>query len=179
MLGSSVRLQLLPDTSGAFWQIGYLVIWFFDYFFLNGNLHSYRIKQANKTRAKIPEGIAERIDAELESIAADPAAYQGDWKPLPGSPVTPVLSLPQLSPVKKPYPHEFVKRLSSDESPLKVWREYIKFTLATLAKACGVSIPALSQIENSKRTPAWIYWLSSPRRSAVTWKTLSGWMMKV
>lgn len=43
-------------------------------------------KQANKTRAKMPKGIAERIDAELESIAADPAAYQGDWKPLQGSP---------------------------------------------------------------------------------------------
>jgi len=52
------------------------------------------------------------------------------------------------------YPHEFVKRLSSDENPLKVWREYRKFTLAMLAKACGVSIPALSQIENSKRTPS-------------------------
>jgi len=52
------------------------------------------------------------------------------------------------------YPHEFVKRLSSDESPLKVWREYRKFTLAMLAKACGVSIPALSQIENSKRAPS-------------------------
>ena len=43
-------------------------------------------KQANKTRAKMPKGIAERIDAELESIAADPAAYQGDWRPLQGSP---------------------------------------------------------------------------------------------
>ena len=52
------------------------------------------------------------------------------------------------------YPHEFVKRLSSDENPLKVWREYRKFTLAMLAKACGVSIPALSQIENSKRAPS-------------------------
>jgi DNA-binding XRE family transcriptional regulator len=52
------------------------------------------------------------------------------------------------------YPHEFVKRLSSKENPLKVWREYRKFTLATLAKACGVSIPALSQIENGKRTPS-------------------------
>ena len=36
-------------------------------------------KQANKTKVKMPKGIAERIDAELESIAADPAAYQGDW----------------------------------------------------------------------------------------------------
>jgi len=52
------------------------------------------------------------------------------------------------------YPHEFVKRLSSEENPLKVWREYRKLTLAKLAKACGVSIPALSQIENDKRTPS-------------------------
>jgi DNA-binding XRE family transcriptional regulator len=41
-----------------------------------------------------------------------------------------------------------------EENPLKVWREYRKLTLATLAKACGVSIPALSQIENDKRTPS-------------------------
>jgi DNA-binding XRE family transcriptional regulator len=52
------------------------------------------------------------------------------------------------------YPHEFVKRLSSGESPLKVWRGYRKFTLARLAKACDVSIPALSQIENGKRAPS-------------------------
>ncbi|MBU1181706.1 MAG: type II toxin-antitoxin system RelE/ParE family toxin [Pseudomonadota bacterium] len=43
-------------------------------------------KQASKTRAKMPRGIAKRIDAELKSIAADPAAYQGDWRPLQGSP---------------------------------------------------------------------------------------------
>lgn len=59
-----------------------------------------------------------------------------------------------ISAGEETYPHEFVKRLSSDESPLKVWREYRKFTLSTLAKACGVSIPALSQIENRKRTPS-------------------------
>ena len=43
-------------------------------------------KQAIKTRVKMPKDIAERIDVELESIAADPAAYKGDWKPLQGSP---------------------------------------------------------------------------------------------
>ena len=43
-------------------------------------------KQAIKTRVKMPKDIAERIDAELESIAAAPAAYKGDWKPLQGSP---------------------------------------------------------------------------------------------
>jgi DNA-binding XRE family transcriptional regulator len=52
------------------------------------------------------------------------------------------------------FPADFVKRLSSGESRLKVWREYRKLTLAKLAKACGVSIPAISQIENDKRTPS-------------------------
>ena len=52
------------------------------------------------------------------------------------------------------FPDDFVKRLSSGECPIKVWREYRKLTLAKLAKACGVSIPAISQIENDKRTPS-------------------------
>jgi len=52
------------------------------------------------------------------------------------------------------FPADFVKRLSSGESCLKVWREYRKLTLSKLAKACGVSIPAISQIENDKRTPS-------------------------
>jgi DNA-binding XRE family transcriptional regulator len=52
------------------------------------------------------------------------------------------------------FPDDFVKRLSSGESHLKVWREYRKLTLSKLAKACGVSIPAISQIENNKRTPS-------------------------
>ena len=43
-------------------------------------------KQAVKVKAKMPKGIAKRIDAELESIAANPAKYAGDWKRLRGSP---------------------------------------------------------------------------------------------
>jgi mRNA interferase RelE/StbE len=43
-------------------------------------------KQAVKTKTKMPKGIAERIDAELETIAADPTKYKGDWKQLQGSP---------------------------------------------------------------------------------------------
>ncbi len=52
------------------------------------------------------------------------------------------------------FPGDFVKRLSSGESRLKVWREYRKMTLAKLAKDCGVTVSAISQIENSKRTPS-------------------------
>jgi len=52
-------------------------------------MHMFTIKyskQANKTRAKMPKAVAERIDAELEAIAADLIAYKGDWQPLQGSP---------------------------------------------------------------------------------------------
>ena len=52
------------------------------------------------------------------------------------------------------FPADFVKRLSSSKDRLKAWREYRKLTLAKLAKACGVSIPAISQIENGKRMPS-------------------------
>ncbi len=42
-------------------------------------------KPALKTLLKMPTGIAKRIRAELDSVAAGPAAYRGDWKPLQGS----------------------------------------------------------------------------------------------
>lgn len=52
------------------------------------------------------------------------------------------------------FPHDFSKRLTSGESPLKVWREYRGLTLATLADRCSVSASALSQIEHGKRSPS-------------------------
>ena len=42
-------------------------------------------KPAIKTLLKMPVGIAKRMRAELEAVAANPAAYRGDWKPLHGS----------------------------------------------------------------------------------------------
>lgn len=42
-------------------------------------------KQAVKTRLKMPKAIGDKMDAELEKIAKDPAKYQGDWKRLKGS----------------------------------------------------------------------------------------------
>jgi mRNA interferase RelE/StbE len=46
---------------------------------------SYR-KAAAKGLKKAPPGTGQRVVAELESIAKDPAAYRGDWKPLIGTP---------------------------------------------------------------------------------------------
>jgi len=50
------------------------------------------------------------------------------------------------------FPHEFSKRLTAGESPLRVWREYRGFTLAALGNICGVTAAALSQIETGKRS---------------------------
>lgn len=42
-------------------------------------------KPADKVLAKMPRGIARRMVEELKAVAAAPAAYRGDWKPLQGS----------------------------------------------------------------------------------------------
>jgi len=52
------------------------------------------------------------------------------------------------------FPHDFSKRLSAGDAPLKVWREYRGFTLDALGKNCGVTAAALSQIETGKRSPS-------------------------
>ena len=52
------------------------------------------------------------------------------------------------------FPQELVNKLLSGEPRLKVWREYRGYTLASLSKTCGVSTPAISQIENGKRSPS-------------------------
>lgn len=42
-------------------------------------------KSALKALLKMPAGVAQRMRSELLSIASDPTAYRGDWKPLQGS----------------------------------------------------------------------------------------------
>jgi mRNA interferase RelE/StbE len=42
-------------------------------------------KPALKSLLRMPSGLARRMRAELGSIATDPAAYRGDWKPLQGT----------------------------------------------------------------------------------------------
>jgi len=46
---------------------------------------SYK-KQALKAMIKLPAGMRERMEQELNTLAADPAGYRGDWKPMTGSP---------------------------------------------------------------------------------------------
>lgn len=43
-------------------------------------------KSAARGLARMPQGIARRMLGELKTIATDPAAHRGDWKPLQGPP---------------------------------------------------------------------------------------------
>jgi len=51
-------------------------------------------------------------------------------------------------------PGEIVFAILDGENPIKIWREYRHLTRAYLAKASGISIPYLSQIESNKRKPS-------------------------
>ena len=48
-------------------------------------------------------------------------------------------------------PSEVVDRLLDGDNPVRVWREYRSFSAVDLAKACGVTASAISQIESGKR----------------------------
>ena len=48
-------------------------------------------------------------------------------------------------------PADVVDRLLDGANPVRVWREYRGLTAADLAKVCGVTAAAISQIESGKR----------------------------
>ena len=48
-------------------------------------------------------------------------------------------------------PAEVVDRLLDGDNPVRVWREYRRLSATDLAKACGVTASAISQIESGKR----------------------------
>lgn len=52
------------------------------------------------------------------------------------------------------FPIEFVERCLSDESKVKVWREYRGLTLQSLADQCGVTRQMLSMLEHGKTRPS-------------------------
>ena len=51
-------------------------------------------------------------------------------------------------------PAVVVDRLLDGVNPVKVWREYRGMTAAELAKLCGVTAAAISQVETGKRDPS-------------------------
>ncbi len=51
-------------------------------------------------------------------------------------------------------PAQEVDRLLDGENPVRVWREFRGLSAADLARTCGVSAAAISQIESGKRGPS-------------------------
>jgi DNA-binding XRE family transcriptional regulator len=51
-------------------------------------------------------------------------------------------------------PADVVDRLLDGDNPVRVWREYRGLAAGDLAKACGVTAAAISQIESGKRRPS-------------------------
>jgi len=49
-------------------------------------------------------------------------------------------------------PSEVAYAILDGESPIRVWREYRRYTQQQLSEAAGISKPYLSQIETGKRT---------------------------
>jgi DNA-binding XRE family transcriptional regulator len=48
-------------------------------------------------------------------------------------------------------PASVVNALADGENPIKVWREYRKFTQQKVAEEIGISVPYVSQLETNKR----------------------------
>ena len=48
-------------------------------------------------------------------------------------------------------PWEMSKRLCTDESPVKIWREYRGLTPKELNKQTGISLSVISKLENNKQ----------------------------
>lgn len=55
---------------------------------------------------------------------------------------------------EEPIPAEVVDRLLYGDNPVRVLREHRRLSAADLAKACGVTAAAISQIETGKRKPS-------------------------
>ena len=74
------------------------------------------------------------------------------------------------------YPHEFVKRLSSEENPLRYGVNIESSPWQRWPRRAAYQSRPCPRSKTISAPPAWIYCLGSPRLSAATWRTLSGWI---
>ena len=94
-------------------------------------------KDGKPEYAVIPYDEYRRLMADAEMLA-DVKAYDAARKALHTG-------------VEEVIPSEVVDRLLDGDSPIRVWREHRGLSAADLAKACGVTAAAISQIESGKR----------------------------
>ena len=72
------------------------------------------------------------------------------------------------------YPHEFVKRLSSEEIPLRYGVNIESLPWQSWPRRAAYQSRPCPRSKTISAPPAWTYCLSSPRLSAATWRILSG-----
>lgn len=71
--------------------------------------------------------------------------------------------------------HEMVKRLSSGEHPIKVWREYRKLSQVALAERAGIAKSYVSQIESGARDGTMATYTALAEALDVTLDDLASW----
>lgn len=70
------------------------------------------------------------------------------------------------------FPDDFVKRLSSGKSRLKIWREYESSLWQSWQRPAECQSPPSPKLKTTSELPVLICWLSSRKRYVVTWKIL-------
>ncbi len=89
----------------------------------------------------------------LDDVQFIPSSGEPQWAVLPYGDYLKLVFLakqPDIKPVL--LPEAFAFRVTSGESPIRVWREYRGLSQAALAKAAGISVPYLSQLESQIRS---------------------------
>jgi DNA-binding XRE family transcriptional regulator len=95
------------------------------------------IKDGKPEYAVIPYSEYRRLVEDAEMLA-DVCAFDAARKALTGG-------------EEELIPTEVVDRLLDGSNPVRVWREFRGLSAAELAKSCGVTAAAISQIESGKR----------------------------
>ena len=91
----------------------------------------------------------------LDDVQFIPSSGEPQWAVLPYGEYVKLKSQIIQQPIVAPVidlPEVLAQRLAAGESSIRVWREYRGLSQATLAKAAGISVPYLSQLEKGIRS---------------------------
>ncbi|MFI4955971.1 MAG: helix-turn-helix domain-containing protein [Gammaproteobacteria bacterium] len=91
----------------------------------------------------------------LDDVQFIPSSGEPQWAVLPYGEYVKLKSLIIQQPIVAPVillPELMTQRIAAGESSIRVWREYRGLSQAALAKAAGISVPYLSQLENRLRS---------------------------
>lgn len=85
----------------------------------------------------------------FDDVQFIPASGEPQWAIMP---YQAYIKLTQAAPATMLVPDALARRMLAGENTIRVWREYRGLTQQALAKAAGISVPYLSQLEKGLRT---------------------------